>query len=185
MSERKINYKLQREILAAARQAFSLVRQQHPDETFYAFGLATDGDVVTVSPISNSEEGLQRLGKKYNEPDLPLWLRWSPDEWEYWGVGGQYFGSVQKTIGAWLYKDEDDKEFVARKKGFLNAFAMALKELDAEGLFGEGKERESITLLLHITDPSDFEVEWMLEYVKDLNPAIAYQGYIKVYADGS
>jgi hypothetical protein len=182
MSGKEIDYiRLQKEILSAARQAFSLVRQQHADETFYAFGLATDSDVVTISPISNSEEGLQRLGQAYGEPDLPLWLRWSPDEWEYWGAGDEYFAETRKTVGAWLYEDEDDGGFVTRKKGFLSVFAAALKELDAEGFFGEGEEREAVTLLLHITDPSDFEVEWMLNHVRELNPEQAYRGYVELY----
>lgn len=193
MSEESIDYvRLRKEIASAARQAFTFVRQQNSDETFYAFGLYTDSDVMTIGPFSNSEEGLERLGQKYeqllgqeyeemrqkyNESGVPLWLRWAPDDWEYCDVGVKYFDEVQKMIGGGRYF-ETDEEFVARKKGVLGAFVAALRELDAEGFFGKGNEREAVTLLLNITDPSDFEVKWMLEYVQALNPEPAYRGYM-------
>ena len=193
----EIDYtELQKEIVSAARQAFSYVRQQHPDETFYAFGLSTDSDVATIDPISNSEEGLQRLGQKYerlmgeeyekmrqkyDEPGLPLWLRWGPDNWEeYEGAGGHYFGRVQEIVSA-RYEYDSDEEFVARKKRRLDTFAAALKELDTEGFFGDDEERQGVTLLLHITDPSGFEEKWVLEYIKTLNPEPAYQSYVESY----
>jgi hypothetical protein len=175
----EINHtELQKEVVSAARQAFSYVRQQHPDETFYVFGLSTDSDVSTIGPVSNSTEGLQRLGQKYNEPGLPPWLRWSPDEWEYEDAGGQYFDKARDTANA-LYECDSDEEFVASKRRRLDTFAAALEELDAEGFFGDGEERQGVTLLLHITDPSDFEEEWVQEYVKALNPESVYQSYVE------
>ena len=178
-------HELQKDVYSAAKKAFELVRKEHADENFYAFGLATDSDATTLIPISQSEQAFQQLAEDYGEPDLPLWLRWSPDEWPYWDVGAEYFNAAKQLVGAALYEDESDEDFAERKRKVLDTFADALKKLDSEGHFGYGKKREKVTLLLHISDPSDFEVKLMLDYVKDLNPATAYVNYVRVYSDES
>ena len=177
-------HELQKDVYSAAKKAFELVRKEHADENFYAFGLSTDSDAVTLIPISQSEQAFQQLAEDYGESDLPLWLRWSPDEWLYWDVGAEYFNAVKQIVGAALYEDEGDEDFAERKRKFLDTFADALRKLDSEGFFGHGEERDKVTLLLHISDPSEYEEMLMLDYVRNLNPAAAYHSYEQMFSGG-
>ena len=127
---------LTRELTAAARQAFTRLREQHPDETFYAYGLMTDGDAVNVAPAANSEQGLRRKAAENNQKRVPSWLRWGVDEWAYVEEGIEHFDKAQSIVGAYLAAGESDKAFAARKAAVHAAFADALKALDREGFFG-------------------------------------------------
>jgi hypothetical protein len=58
------------------------------------------------------------------------------------------------------------------RRNALRAMTEALADLDSEGLFGTGKERESITIFLDITDSNDSD-SVKLYSAKKLNPCVA------------
>ncbi len=67
--------------------------------------------------------------------------------------------------------------FLAYKQQALEAMVLALKELDDEGFFGRGVERERVTLLVWITDSAEAEA-WWLRSIKDLNPGPVYRRFL-------
>jgi len=53
-----------------------------------------------------------------------------------------------------------------------------LKQLDDEGIFGEGEQRKSIVLNILMGDQSDEE---RMKYAKLLNPSSVYNHFAQVY----
>jgi hypothetical protein len=59
-------------LVAGLRKAWTHARRQHPDETFYMFGICTDSDITDLFPFSNTEEQYAENGN----PNYPCdkWL---------------------------------------------------------------------------------------------------------------
>ena len=168
-----------------ARDAFHALRRSHPGERVYAFGLHTDDDVVATSPVGNTEEALARKLAEYPASNcLERWavqyaFRWSPDEWPSIytadnphpasrSLGPADMPSEMMTFKAsWTALPGND--FQGFRARTFRAMLEALRILDSEGLFGRGKEREGITLLMAITDSADSGL-LELESIKLLNP---------------
>jgi hypothetical protein len=183
-----------REIKHAARRAFTTVRSGHPDETFYAFALYSDDDAMTVVPSANTEQGNERCVKRcqgdksYMEfiasEGIPFagclsHLRWGTAEWAYEGVGAKPFKTVNKRINADdRYDDADPDGFVRFKGGLFATMVLGLQDLDAEGFFGTGSARQSVTLLCSISD-SPCAVWLEEESARRLNPPSVYQAFFK------
>src|SRR5262249_24871454 len=68
---------------------------------------------------------------------------------------------------------------VAREiRARFSAATAAIKELDEEGLFGNGKAREEITLLIEAGGGQD---EFVLKWAKKLNPAPVYRAFQSLF----
>jgi phage terminase small subunit len=176
---------LQKSITHAARSAFSKLRAAHPKETFYAFALYTNDEANSITASANTEEGLRRRAERYEMDEKKgieqhaERLRWNPPDWAYHCAGDDQFEEAQKQLDALadandLDEDECEKEFDAR----LAVFIAALKELDAEGFFGRGKERQKVTLLVAMGDQ---EVKLLLKCAQQLNPHAVYQKFSRVF----
>jgi hypothetical protein len=182
------------QIAEAARRAFTDARSQHPDETFYAFALYSDDDAMTVVPTCNTEQGYERCVKRYQKnksymdsitsrgiafSDSLSSFRWGTDEWAYGGAGVEHFKTVNKLINAEGQYDEDDPdEFVQFKGQVFATMVLGLRDLDAEGFFGTGRQRRGITLLCSISD-SPCAVWLYEESARRLNPRPVYQAFSK------
>jgi hypothetical protein len=146
---------IQEKIKEAARQAFTEVRSLSPEQDFYVYALYSDDDGMTVMPSANTR------AHQSSDP----YHRWGSSEWRYCGAGGEYFNAVPIRGG--------DEAF--RGKLFAT-MVLALKDLDADGFFGTGQERQQITLLCSVTDSAD--TAWVeLESVRLLNPPAVYLAY--------
>ncbi len=168
-----------------ARDAFRTLQRSHHGERIYAFGLHTDDDVVATSPVGNTEEALARKFAEYPACNrVERWtiqhaFRWSPDEWPSIYAAdsprpasrslgpADLLSEMMGFKASWTARPGNDfKEFRART---FRAMLDALRILDSEGLFGRGKERDKITLLIAITDSADSGL-LEIESIKLLNP---------------
>lgn len=167
--------KLQDAIRDAAKQAFAGIRRDHSDETFYAYALYTDDDFVTLSPSCNSEEALARKIKKdklKSRFDL-AGARWGTAEWAYEAEGDEHFDVVQKALNSpEIGTTSDERSMI------VDAVVGALRELDSTGFFGEGADREKVTLFMSISDSED-TVELENKTAKLLNPPAAIKDFLK------
>lgn len=165
------------ELRAAAREAIRLSFEEllaaHPGERFYAFALYTDDGVSGISPAANSEEGLATKIAEYGEDAEPNYLRWTTSEWSYEGFGWDRTKDVYHSIMEMPGRDDDFDAFYA---GVLTLMEGVIADLDAEGLFGRGTEREGVTLLCTITD-SDEALAYERRTVRALNPQAAAARY--------
>jgi hypothetical protein len=171
---------VRREIKEAARRAFSGVRSQHPDETFYAFALCSDDSAMTVCPVANTEAAYRRCVARYASYSPPVdahYLRWGTVEWAYESAGQEYFDQVQNLINVeGRYEERDPDGFVRFKGRVFASMILGLKDLDEEGAFGVGEERKEITLFCSVSDSGC--AVWMEdESARRLNPPLVYRAF--------
>src|SRR4026208_2314532 len=177
--KKRSSTELRAAITNAARETFTKLRDTHSKETFYAFALYTSNSANYITASANTEEGLLQRAKHYEKQkkkglrrhaDL---LRWHPPDWAYHCAGDDYFEAAEEILGVLpdindLDEDRFEKEFDSRM--FL--FIEALKQLDVEGFFGRGKERQKVTLLVAMGDQ---ETKLLLKCAQQLNPANVYK----------
>jgi hypothetical protein len=177
----------------ASKAAFLDVQQAHTDERFYLFALFTCGDLGYVVPTASTEEGLTQVAQEYAKKEryqefslqqLREDLRWSPADSPLHLDGEEHFHAVNKLaehIPSILYEiptDDSWDEFNTFCDKVLGVYVEVLKQLDAEGIFGVGEQRDSV--LLNILMGDQGSDEW-LRYAKLLNPEAVYRHFEKKY----
>lgn len=162
--------RLRYNMVQAARRTFKTFRDQQPGEQFYAFALTTDDDATGAQPAANTEESFQRAVAQYAASGSKVdagYLRFSPDEWAYEGAEGNTaeWGKIWEMNGIL----SDEAPVRESKMKSLETMILALKDLDKEGFFGRGAQREAITLMIWISGSAQAE-RWQSKSVKALNP---------------
>lgn len=156
----------------ATHAVFRRLERDHPGERLYAFGLYTDDLGRYISPTGNTEEALLRRSGGYAKTPL----RWSPCDWEYHLEGDrEHFEQVQCLFDeAPDPYDISDRQAVAQARQVFEACIRVLRELDSEGLFGRGEDRERIVINLWMGDQSD---EGQVRWARRLNPPSVAKRY--------
>ncbi|WP_426071355.1 DUF4303 domain-containing protein [Janthinobacterium sp. DSP2-3-3] len=140
---------LQTLVADAARLAFGAVRRAHPDQHLNAFALVSDDSAMTIGPMANSREAL--AASEYGEEML-----WNPAEWAF-DDGGAYFDSAYRLLLQAHRKLPFDVDSDAFRTGVFDACIAALAQLDAEGVFGIGVQRDEGVLLFEVSDSEPLE----------------------------
>jgi hypothetical protein len=150
----------------AARTAFAAVRRKQPNERFYVFALQSLDDASGVYAHANTEEGYQRtLALRRSEPWRlkeeveEQYLRWYWGGWDHQNVEFPSFGGVYEfhrfaNLAPQVW-------WVAGRAAVFAAMVGALADLDVEGVFGRGDERERVTLFCTVHD--SYCREWVEE----------------------
>jgi hypothetical protein len=177
-------------IKEGARTFFTRVREKFPNEVFYVYVLyTTEDDASVASLVANSEQGYEEIVAKYraNESMMksyaelgvewnPTRYRWSFAEWSYIG-GADEMQPFSDLIDAVETDDEDEatagppgpETDVDLRAQAYAAMVLGLRDLDAEGFFGTGPERESVTIYCSMVDSE--ETVWLeAESAQFLNP---------------
>jgi hypothetical protein len=176
MSKQLDTEALYQALKSATRQTFEAVQRQHTNEQFYAFALYTEGLGAYLSPTSNTEEALIRsaAGSDFE----PIELRWNPCDWEYHLEGEEAFTAVQQLlteVDPYQQPDDDtDGDVETQAQQVFETSLRVLKELDAEGLFGHGADREKVVINLFKGDQEEDE---RLAWAQQLNPPPVWKRY--------
>lgn len=172
-----------------ARNRYIQYQQLHALERIYGTSLHTDDDASAPSLRAFTEEALKALaetwpGGWFTRWITVPWLRWNVVEWN--DPRPEFAASrrevspeeIQAYQDAWLelhrfckdWCETPGNSFDVYRKESLKAMAEALAELDAEGLFGVGQDRNRITLFISM---SDSKLEGLIERESAvrLNPA--------------
>lgn len=178
---------LRREITNAARQAFAAIRSEHALERFYAFGLRTSGCAHGMMPAANSEQGFRCVLDKYEryraDTEATLakigmtyshylkYYRWCTSEWAYeTPVGFARVWELLDECNCDIHIEDSPASYDQRLGECYAAMILALKDLDREGFFGIGADREEVTVLCSNAD--SLETTWLtIESVRMINPA--------------
>ncbi|UQV43700.1 DUF4303 domain-containing protein [Janthinobacterium lividum] len=140
---------LQTLVADAARLAFDAVRRAHPEQHINAFALVSDDSAMTIGPMANSREAL--AASEYGEEML-----WNPAEWAF-DEGGAYFDSAYRLLLQAHRGLPFDVDFDTFRSGVFDACIAALAQLDAEGVFGTGAQRDEGVLLFDVSDSEPVE----------------------------
>lgn len=178
------------------RAAWAAIHGAHAMEQLYGFGVYTTDSASYLTVTAFSEAGLaasvaHSLGGKRGQgrdPELQrATLRWSPCDSPLHGEGESLLTESDRIVqelelegGGDDADDADDFDEDADDDDFLDdedrdpavdaVFAIAvqvLQEMDRDGLFGEGTERERLVLCVWKGDQSNVE---RYEFAKLLNP---------------
>ncbi|HEY9027646.1 MAG TPA: DUF4303 domain-containing protein [Burkholderiaceae bacterium] len=193
------------------RAAWHTFRSLPGHERLYGFGVFTIDSAAWLMATGFSEHGLDaavsrtlasRRGRERDPAQLRDCLRWSPADSPLHVVGAKLLPRSDAIVRALDFEarwdddeDPDDPEFDELwDPEVLEVFQLAmqaLRELDVEGLFGHGAERERLVLCIWEGDQSD---EARFKYARLLNPAsvarrfgaemaAATRAYEQVFAD--
>ncbi|WP_174915967.1 DUF4303 domain-containing protein [Burkholderia lata] len=165
-------------IAQATTSVFSALKNEHPDEDFYAFALYTDNSAMSVVAAGNSEQALEEVLKNADErsPEQDAYYRWASSEWLYEAFHGSEFKGVSKTVR----ESADRSNFRKFKVDVHAAMIEALRTVDVDGLFGTGLDREKIIVFVTITDDDNAE-QFENDSAKQLNSPAAYQRFLNRY----
>jgi len=189
------------ELLNASRQGFQVLKERYAGETFYSFGYYSHGSRSFVWAVANTEEELTRVAQFYsrehpelyeNVPlaDMRTMLRHSISDYllNQPGLMMPIFDEVCRIAGRRSFelrgiyvqlseKFGEDKAFEVTQpedQRFLNTCFAVLKQLESEGMFGLGAQRESVILNYLMGDMSEEE---MFEYASLLNSETVVERY--------
>jgi hypothetical protein len=172
------------------RAAWTKIRADHAQERLYGFGAYTTDSASYLMVTAFSESGLESQVAKYlasergkgSDPVLQRQtLRWSPCDSPLHQEGSDLLPKSDKIVDALNLEgdpdgedfDEDDDDFDEGDEpdpAIAEVIAIAvqvLQEMDKEGLFGAGAERERLVLCVWKGDQSNME---RYEFAKALNP---------------
>lgn len=180
--------RLKDELVKAGRSAFAEFRSNHSNESFYCMGLFTSGDLVYVVATAMTEQGLDRVFRKYrdnpifadeSDAELLLSLRWNPCDSPLHGEGVAFFESVQpimNDVRARLDEIDTDlgwDEFNTFTATIDNCLCEALEQLDREGVFGTGTERERVFVTIMMGDQDNT----IVDFGRRLNPRSTFERF--------
>jgi hypothetical protein len=155
---------------AALRQAVEQARRTHAGERFYAYILFTS-PLLTYAALSfNTEEALATIAETEREREA---LRWQPPEWKYHWEGEEFFRPVDEILT--LLLDRQGYDELALKNRW-TAFTQAIKNLDAQALFGTAAKRESVLVNIMWGDQ---DAVAHVESARELNPLSSYRRYAR------
>ncbi len=175
--------KLRKDVRAAAERALKELRKKAGKEPLYAFALYSDDDAMTLIPAANTESGLRACAERYGfttAKQIDGSLRWSTAEWAYEGVGAdRQFNEICEHLARFATGDWPVAGGHRRfRKQVYEAAIGALEDLDADGAFGRGKDRERLTLFVTISD-SDVAPKLERASAKRLNSPEVYRRFQK------
>lgn len=154
-----------------ARVAFCDIRVDTSD--LWAFALVTDEDCLSADPCADSAAALESRKVKYlksygsefgiiDRQLMSMEYQWNTGEWQsiysesrecsdpHSCPPSQQFESMMAFRDDWLARNNGNERRLRRK--FLRCMLDALRELDEEGIFGTGEQRQKLVLFIEMTD---------------------------------
>jgi hypothetical protein len=174
-------------IRAEFHTAWETLRQKHPSEHFYAFGLYTTTLASYLMVTASTDEGLETVTQDYvkrygGDPKLQrASLRWSTCDSPIHLEGKSLLpiSSILRCEGPDPEDDELDSD--AFIDSIFEAAVEALRQLDRDGVFGAGLERDGLVLGIWKGDQSN---EDRIKFARMLNPDAVVDRYARELAQG-
>lgn len=167
-------------IAEATRHAYYNLVHLHP-ESYYYFSLITTGEAHPPVIAAWSHEALAAaIAERSDRDQAASWLKWSYADSPYFCFGETYFAKVQELFRSrpdirFLSDAEREEEFELRLRAMENAVA----SLNSAGVFGTGKERESIVVTVEVMPPDFSNTERTIR----LNPPRAIKDWLEEIAE--
>ena len=147
----------------ATKKAFVNLFAQNPKEHFYYCTLVLIEAQGCPVVSAMSEEALDRVIKKYIEEykvedspeNLRQDLKWSYADSPYNLYGEQYFTKVQQIVEERDAKLQSDEYFEQEYEIRMNIMEKVMADLDQEGIFGSGEQRNRIVVAAEVMPPDD------------------------------
>lgn len=179
---------LETTLRAELRAAWATLRGRHPGERFYAFGIYTTDLADYLSVTASTEEGLSEVSQRYatergsDAAAQRVALRWSPADSPLHVEGQGLLAASDHLRRQGPAPSDDTPEADEAVALIFDAAIQSLRQLDADGVFGEGPERSRLVLGIWKGDQSDEE---RIEFASLLNPRAVAERFAREVADQS
>ena len=140
----------------AVRNALTSIRMRRPKAKLVGFALCTDDNAGTVFPMAASQVAAE--------------FAFLPNEWDV-SDGAEAFSAVRELLKT---RRESGKDGPHEWMKTFRSFVMALDDVQREGHFGIGAERDKLVLMVASTDPSEDMDALQDDWIKELNPPSVY-----------
>ncbi len=169
--EQKLLLQLYDTLKVAIIKSWNFAIKEHIGEHFYGYVLYTSPLLGYVVPSFNTEESLARIS---TDKSHHHYLRWCPDEWEYYLENKNFFDPIDNIMRE-LDRETNYQCSEAHNRRW-NVLMQVLLELDREGLFGIKEERNKLTVNIMWGDQ-----DWIahINSARQLNPSESYLRYIQ------
>jgi hypothetical protein len=153
------------------RRIWTAYQEENSSKETYALVMYGNEEAEPfLFPVMLSEEGLTQVGKKYVEKgymdtldEARRALRYSVDD-----APDPYKNEKQMTALKNAMAEGDELKGISGLKILVESAILALSTLEKEGLFGKGKSRGSLLLLVIVIETDQ---DYMKDSVRRLNPA--------------
>lgn len=161
------------------RKIYNQLRNEASGDTYYVFAIFdyVDYSCPTLFYSANTE---QHFAERSTSGDVSVEIdRWHPC---YWGTHGdlataaQLLNDVIEESG--LAEDDDYDSLFEFGYKVRAEMVVALRELDTEGLFGTGDERNRLLLTVSTNDEASTDDWTHLESARVLNSESAFRHYL-------
>lgn len=171
---------------SAAEDFLKRVSKKHPNETRYGFLFETSCEGFSAHGAVGTEEGLTRFASQYVKEEggdldeVRQEFRWGSTEDAWYQQPDAAFEAVNELLG-----QAEEQELYETYDGTLEELCIeALKEMDADGVFGIGTDREKIVLGVCYIG-GDNSAKEFLGWAKQVNPSKVYRRLRKEYLSES
>jgi hypothetical protein len=154
---------------SATEQHYRLLRKTYSAEELYGYSLYTDDGLCSIGPIANTTS---RIAVAATDP-MYNYYRYGPHEWSMFEDHG-LFNDANEMVKA-IHADPS-LDFRSRCDGMLQAAFAALKEAEADGLFGPRTPTRFVALWL-----SDSANPIMAEAARALNSQEVFDAFCTEY----
>jgi len=161
------------DLVACWQHAWSL----HPKETPYAFALHGLEGTPHLYPYVLTEEGLAQVAERYVRnghhetlKEARKSLRYSMEDSPYAGELEDKFPTVDALVEPIEHLLDETEGYAVLAKAAMDAF----EALDRKGVFGKGRRREKLLLMI---DTRLAEKDWSKPSIKRLNSNKAFRRY--------
>ena len=170
--------KLRLELVEATRLSFDACRRANPDQTIYAYALVVcSRGGEALQPWCYTEElCAKREARATGRAQDAGLRRYCPDEW----VGSVVSGPIRTKRGRDWSDIQEDLAALYEERGedephvVMEMLIDTLESLDREGYFGTGQARETVTLMVFISDSGG---DWWPDSVRRLNPPAVWKRF--------
>lgn len=146
---------LTKSITDATRKAVNELFNKYSDHHFYYIALITSGDAQSPALTAWSKEALQSELEKIKDAEL-LDLKWSYADSPFFPVGENYFTEVKRLFSDRPDMNPNDQDQWQEEYNLrLRSMEKAIIDLNKEGLFGFGEERNHIVVNVEVMPPDE------------------------------
>ena len=164
---------------AGLATCWQYARSLHPKETPYAFALHGLEGTPHLYPYVLTEEGLTQVAKRYVANGYHETLAEARKDLRYSMEDSPYSDELEDklpTVDALMEPLEESLDETEGYASLAKAAMDAFVALDKQGVFGRGRQRENLLLMI---DTSLAEKDWSEPSIKRLNSRAAARRYAK------
>ncbi len=170
----QFNYnQFEADLFEATAECYQDFTKKREREGICAFALYSDESASSISASVNVRKHLDKVTKE--DPDDPLYYKWSSAEWKYESIEGKKLDQLSKRLME-VATNISDEDFTEHKTQVFEKCVSVLQRHKQEGLFSN--VANGFILMFDVSDYSN--VEQQIQWIKSMNDAKSAEEFHQV-----